>query len=130
MDAQGWTLIIGAVFAGIVLVTNTILTWMTREEAIKAAVKARDAETKAEVASSKADASHDVVTEIKDLAVKTETQTNNRLSQLDAKVAAHEIKCIQNLKDSADQQRQIAELKLALAEAQKKSKAPDAENGS
>ncbi len=65
---------------------------------------------KARQASVKADESHAVVREVKDLAVKTELQTNDRLSRLDEKVAEHEKRCLESM-------RIIAELKMALAEA-------------
>ncbi len=84
--------------------------------AIVTYIRTKAANLLAKNASDKADQSHKVVGEIKELAVKTENQTNNRLSMLDAKVAAHEIRCVRNQKESAEQQRQIAELKLALAE--------------
>ncbi len=80
-------------------------------------IKADAAEKLARATAIKADRSHEVVKEIRDIALKTEEQTNSRLSDLDAKVHAHEIKCIESQKREADLQRQIAELKLALSEA-------------
>ncbi len=128
IDAAGWTAIIGAFFLGFttlaVQLTMLILGYLREQSKLereKAAAKKVDAVAEkvatvadnAEAAVDKADASHAIVLEIKDLAVKTENQTNNRLSELDKKVADHERRCIENM-------RIIAELKLALAEALKR----------
>ncbi len=92
-----------------------VVIWLKAAASEKmAAIAVRTAKT----ASDKADVSHKITEETRDLAVKTESQTNNRLSLLDAKVQAHELKCIESRAREADLQRQIAELKLALAHAQ------------
>ncbi len=78
--------------------------------AIVAYINSKKAVITAKETARKADESHEITSEIKELATRTEAQTNNRLSVLDAKVLEHERKCNENLLV-------IAELKLALAEA-------------
>ncbi len=107
-----------AVWAGVLAPILTTLVggvalWLKASAALKLA---QAADLQAKASQVKSDASHEIVKDIKELAVKTEQQTNSRLSELDKKVHEHELRCIQSKKDAAEQQRQIAELKLALAE--------------
>ncbi len=103
--------------AAVTLVGGIVL-WLKADAAIR---QAQATAVLAKIASDKSDASHEIVKDIKELAVKTEMQTNNRLSELDAKVREHELRCVQSQKESADQQRQIAQLELALERAKKHS---------
>ena len=105
-------MLVTAVTSGIAAVYSAKAKYLAENAAEDAKLAVRVAKT----VSDKAEVSQGVVGDIKDLAIKTETQTNSRLSELDKRVQMHEIKCIESARQSADQQRQIAELKLALAE--------------
>ena len=118
----------------LVLIAGGVVLWLqgkaakNREEArairIRAdaealAFKVEQVKQKADEAAAKSDESHAVVKEIKELAVKTESQTNNRLSELDKTVTEMRAAVANHEKNCVEQKRLIAELKLMLSEALK-----------